>query len=546
MKRLNLILIAILLLAAFLRLYRLGEFPSGLFGDEVDVGYNAYSILLTGKDYNGNPWPIHFESFGDYRPPLYLYLTAPAIAIFGLTPFAVRFPAALFGVLGIFFSFLLTEKLFGRRPALLISLLLAILPWHIHYSRAAFEVSLMFLLLVAGVYYFLAGLNRHRFFYLAAALFALAPYAYNVAKLFSPLLLVGVILIYRRKLLALPKKVLILGSLVLMLVAAPMIYDSIFGFGQGRFAGINITRTEDVVPLINLQRGQDQIYAFPGSRFFHNKPLAWGKLFLENYLTSLSPQFLFFSQIDVTRHSAPGSGLIYLWLTPFLLAGLYWGASKRAGLEFQLAFFWLLAAPVASSLTIGGGNHPTRLFVLVFPLVLFSALGLSQALNWVKEKGLVASRLSVLILSLLAAASLGFYLDQYYIHYPLDSYRWWNFGFREAVQLAKSKEGEFEQVIFSKSYAPPLVYFLFHYQFDPHEFHQELDRLRTAEIQSPTPERLGKYWFATIAKGDKTRPPDTLYLAAPWDETEGWQEVGTIKTPDGTEVFKVLYSGKGQ
>ena len=46
------ILIAILIVASVLRLWGLNKVPVSLFGDEVDVGYQAYSILKTGKALN--------------------------------------------------------------------------------------------------------------------------------------------------------------------------------------------------------------------------------------------------------------------------------------------------------------------------------------------------------------------------------------------------------------------------------------------------------------------------------------------------------------
>src|SRR3989344_1271339 len=93
------ILIVILLFAAFLRFWKINEVPVSLFGDELDVGYQAYSILKTGKDYSGNFWPLHFHSLAEWRTPLYLYSSVPTVALFGISPLGVRLPAALFGVL---------------------------------------------------------------------------------------------------------------------------------------------------------------------------------------------------------------------------------------------------------------------------------------------------------------------------------------------------------------------------------------------------------------------------------------------------------------
>ncbi|KKQ97141.1 MAG: hypothetical protein UT23_C0017G0002 [Candidatus Woesebacteria bacterium GW2011_GWA1_39_12] len=97
------ILLFILFLAAFLRLWKLGTIPPHLTSDEVALGYNAYSILKTGKDFWGESLPIVFKSFGDYTPGLYVYLAAPFIGVMGLNELSVRLPNAIFGVIIVYF-----------------------------------------------------------------------------------------------------------------------------------------------------------------------------------------------------------------------------------------------------------------------------------------------------------------------------------------------------------------------------------------------------------------------------------------------------------
>src|SRR3989338_344065 len=94
MPKFNWILIPVILLAAVLRFYQLGQNPPSLDWDETAHGYNAYSILKTGRDEYGYKFPLYFRSFDDYKPPIYTYLVVPAVAIFGLNDFAVRFPSA--------------------------------------------------------------------------------------------------------------------------------------------------------------------------------------------------------------------------------------------------------------------------------------------------------------------------------------------------------------------------------------------------------------------------------------------------------------------
>jgi len=133
----KIILIIIVILAAFLRFYQLGNNPPSLTWDEVAWGYNAYSLGIDGRDEFGRFLPFNYlESFGDFKPPMYAYLDIIPIKIFGLNEFAVRFPSALFGLLTVLITYFLTKRIFFDSKskelyALFSALFLAISPWHI-------------------------------------------------------------------------------------------------------------------------------------------------------------------------------------------------------------------------------------------------------------------------------------------------------------------------------------------------------------------------------------------------------------------------------
>src|SRR3989338_673758 len=109
----NLSLIFIIILATILRFYQIGQIPPSLDWDETAHGYNAYSILKTGRDEYGYKFPFSFRSFDDYKPPIYTYLVVPSVAIFGLNDFAVRFPSAALGTLAVIFTYLMVKELFS-------------------------------------------------------------------------------------------------------------------------------------------------------------------------------------------------------------------------------------------------------------------------------------------------------------------------------------------------------------------------------------------------------------------------------------------------
>ena len=153
----KLIIISIFLLAFFLRTWNLTKYPVSFSMDEVAIGYNAYSILKTARDEFGELLPLAFRSAGDYKPPVNIYLTVPSIAVFGLNEFGIRFPVALIGSLTVVVFILLLINLgLSFKSSILAGFWLAILPWHIHFSRASFEAVTALFFLVLGTTVFIS------------------------------------------------------------------------------------------------------------------------------------------------------------------------------------------------------------------------------------------------------------------------------------------------------------------------------------------------------------------------------------------------------
>ena len=137
------VLLLLLVVGGIVRLYALGTVPHGLAWDEAAIGYNGFAILETRRDEWLQRLPVSFRSFGDYKAPLAIYVNGISTAIFGLTPFGVRLPFAVAGIvsIGVFAAviFELWRSDTMRTNAYLFgALLLVTSPWHIHYSSVAF------------------------------------------------------------------------------------------------------------------------------------------------------------------------------------------------------------------------------------------------------------------------------------------------------------------------------------------------------------------------------------------------------------------------
>ena len=203
--------------------------PPALFGDEVDVGYQAYSLWETGRDLTGRFMPFYLKSLSEFRTPLYIYSAVPFVAIFGLTEWGVRLPAVFWGLISLSGIFLLTRKLFHEKVALIAMFLAAISPWHLQYSRASFEVTMLLSFIIFGVYFFILGLARNRFYIFSAILLISGIYIYSTAVVFVPLLLLLLALVYWKEIIRTKTKTLTLVILTVFILMIPVILSMVTG-----------------------------------------------------------------------------------------------------------------------------------------------------------------------------------------------------------------------------------------------------------------------------------------------------------------------------
>src|SRR3990172_2196276 len=187
----------VVLLAFFLRVNKVTEVPPSLNWDEVSIGYNAYSILKTGKDEWGEFLPLHFKSYGEYKLPAQIYASIPAIAIFGLNEFGVRITAVIYGALTILLLYFLAKELFDNKwIGLMSAFFLAISPWHIQLTRASFESSFSVFWIVMGVWFLVKSFKNPKWLIMSVVPFAISIYTYNSARIFTPLFLVSMLFVF--------------------------------------------------------------------------------------------------------------------------------------------------------------------------------------------------------------------------------------------------------------------------------------------------------------------------------------------------------------
>src|SRR5258708_3565766 len=475
-KNTKLILIGILVIAFALRIFQIDKVPVSLFGDELDLGYQAYSILHTGRDYYGNKMPLQFHSLAEYRTPLYLYSAVPTVALFGISPLGVRLPAVIFGVLGIWALYLLIKELTKREDlGLVTAAVLTFSPWHLQYSRAGFEVTELLFFLIIGLYFFFKGLKNGKWLWLSVVCLVAGPWIYSTAKLFVPLLMVFLFITNFKEIISLPKKSLIYACIAGLIVGLPLAY-SVLKTPQ-RFDYISVFSDPTIEPQIGTLRSRDA--AMRGEigtglnptiidKFFENKVTYVGKQVIEHYFQALSSDFFFRQGDPDLRQSPTGMGEFYKVEAISMVAGLilFFSLNKNRKLK-MLILFWIIAGVLPGAITRDGGNHATRLILILPPFTFLISYGIVEGIKLFKKNQRKFAVLGYIIAFIFCFTM---YIHNYYVHYPWDSEIWWHAGYRQAIQDVKQLQGNYQTVVISTANEPPWLFFAAWYPYPAGEW----------------------------------------------------------------------------
>ena len=549
----NSLFLLIVLLAIALRFAGIEKVPPALNWDEISHGYNAYSILKTGKDEWGATLPTIFRAYGDYKLPVYIYLTALSEAIFGLTALAVRLPGVLAGIVTVVFTYFLARKLFNPKVALLSSLLVAIEPWSLFLSRGAFEANLALALIVPGFYFFLKGLKESKYLVLATFLLGLSVWTYNSARIFVPLMIAATKILYWKDLRVLWKKAkvhLFFTSMVAIIFFVPMFWQLIGPAGQARYGKVAII-DEGAIAQINDSRALSK-YSPSISRIIYNKGTYFGSRFVKNYFSHFSLDFLASRGGTHYQFSLPGHGLIYGVNIVFFLVGLIWLLKSRKKESF-FVLAWLLLSPIPSSLT-REAPHVLRAITMLPVPMLITAIGFSSFLDWARKRKFsqkVATIIYLVVLFLFTES----YLTQYFENYPKD-YSWsWQYGYQDVVGYAKEAYGDYDKIVVTKKYGEPHEFLLFFLPWEPEMYRNDPNLIRFEQSDWFWVDRFDKFYFVNDweipkEKGvfvleskkevvDCTGKIRCLLITSPGNYPVGWEKLKTINFLDGAGAFEI-------
>ena len=536
-------LLSIVALGAILRLFGLSNFPPSLNWDEVSHGYNAYSILKTGADEWGKVFPMfNFRAYGDYPLPLNLYFTIPFIFLFGLTEFAIRFPQALLGILTIISTYFLAWGLTKNKyVGLVSSFLVAISPWTLFTSRFVVQSNLSIFLLVTGVALFAHRKKKKYFLPLSLILLFLTLFSYHSTRIFSPLLLVGLIFLFKKEF---ANKVVVFISVIFFVVT---IIAFINPESRARSKWVFLIN-ESAINKIVENRGKSKL-PYAVKRIIYNRPTYFVTEFTKNYLGYFSPKYLFLSGGTQYQFSVPNHGLEYLINLPFFYIGLlllFIKLKKEKDKNIKLLLLWLLLSPIPASIT-------TEKFAVLrsstmIPLVeIITAIGLIYVLALVKTK----KKLLVILYSFLTVVLVARYLSIYFGSYVRD-YSWsWQYGYKEVANYIKANYDKYDKIIITKKYGEPHEFLLFFLKYDPGKYRNNPNLIRFFQSDWYWVDRFDKFYFVNDWQAKEMKlesggsidclvpSAKSLLITSPGNSPNGWLNIYTINFLSGEPAFEI-------
>ncbi len=511
----TLLLILIVVASFGLRIFRLDSVR--LTHDEMSIGYNAYSILETGRDEWGRFMPLDFEAFGDHKLPLYIYAAVPSTAVFGLSALGVKLPSLVSGAIFMVAIYVQAREISVSRGdddeidwrAWGAVLAAATAPVLIHFSRSGLESHLALTLFSIGNIFALHWIRGQALTWwgklLWASTWGLSWYAYVGYRLLV-ILAVGALLVtaaierWRRNAAKQWRDIAVTGA-IFAVVVLPLV-GVLFSFsGTARFSATSVFGDAGVAASVENKHN----YCFMSGgplvskvcRIFFNEPLQTGLRIAKPYFATISTPFLFLEGDELAYLQLDGYGTLLLPFLPLVYWGLFrWFRRGESDDLWLLALFFL--APIPTALT--GSPQVVRTSLLFLPLVLAAGEGSRAAVTMVsrvfdrKTKIVTLSLGTAVYLSIVAFMGIRYHLDAWYIGPLQQQTSWYQIG-SETIHDILQRTENYENVYFDSTVPDAHIAFAFYGKDTPAEYTEKLTRKPTDDLGFSHPEAYGNITF---------------------------------------------------
>jgi len=427
--------------------------PTAYYWDEAAILLDSKCVAETGFDVHHRPWyQVIYPSYGDYKLPFYIWMSALSVKIYGVNDWVIRLPNVVMGLLTIIVGGLLAKELVDRHQSqvaqLMTMLVLTLTPWSLMFSRTGFEGYSGQALLALSIYLLLKSRKKWWLMIFSALVGGLATYAYFSVRFVWPVVTVGYYVgwvfdyhqlikmrlwpFFQSIFIWLIGPLIIFGLTFLPMAKSPLYHD----MDNFRLSAVSILNNFNYALMSNELRAQ------AGNKFidrllFHRHWLLIREL-ASNYADNLSLNFLFVSGDPNLRH---GTGQNGLFLLPLILAA-FWGLwslfdqNRRAWC--WLIIWWLVALLPAS--VPENTPHALRSLNALVPLSIIIGFGLTQIFLMISNSRIIRLFKFSYGLSLIFSAAI--FINYYFTQYPVSSAEAWQSGYVEAAAVVNQRRSE--------------------------------------------------------------------------------------------------------
>jgi len=423
-------LVLIFILTLLLRVYRLEHVPTGLFWDEISAVYTPYLYQMGLVD-------LSFRSIIAYLSSgtFFTYL------LFGSSVFFTRMPAVFNGTLLVLVVYLLAKEVYTKRVGLISASLMAVCPWALFSSRSQALTSAYVLYFTIALLFLYKGINSKEnkkkfiWFCLGSLLLGLTANILASSRVFIPLFIVGFLITYFWMKPQIIRSYFFTGivlSTIFLIMYLPVFIDYIIHDPTTTLSMSYSTysHSKNIFDLIIMVLERAYLHLSPGFLVFtvpSTHDLSFKSTISQSALIRLSPTI--FGELNYY------GVLVY----PGLLLLAYKVVRKR-NKQDAILLWWTVCYLIVSGIAYYDNPNPARNIVGLPALIITIALFINssiEAVNFFQFKFIshfyFKSLVVILLISFVAFPS-GLFLHDYYVNYPTESAKVFDYGYREVAK----------------------------------------------------------------------------------------------------------------
>lgn len=455
-KHLGDIVIILTGICAFLiHIIMLDKIPGGWNVDEAGMAYDAWCIAGYGVDRYRFPHPVYFRNFGGGQSPMYTYITAELIKIFGFSKFIIRIPSVILSLM-VLISGLVFLRIIGtdKKTKIAWAAIYTVLPIFIISGRLGQDCNLMlgftaiFMMCLAYAlkkghlkYYFIAGVSC-----------GLVLYTYSLSYIVMILFLI-MAFVYLLRMRNLKIKQAICFCVPLGLMAAPLIIEQI----------INILDMDSVtiwkITFVKLGIYRIGELSFPK---ISNIPKVIKAIFCYDWL-GFSSNKIYFN--------------LYKISIPFFVLGFIRGIMnfiKNVHLRkidiADMLFIWFIAEFIMGMMIGSAGPTAYKLNGIYFSVLFYIVRGITTILDLVRFKKIAAT----VIVIAYAMVTVSF-INYYFTVEPVIRHRFMSDTYEEIIEFIESKDDIKNLPIYIGTTHETYIYYLVSARPSPYDINLEDD-----------------------------------------------------------------------